>query len=86
MKRKITMLGTALAAGLIAACDGDNTSNNTVVMTPPPTPDAAMQFVAVVETEVGTASNRAPDDISTIVVGTSETDAPADISGVTVGS
>jgi ABC-type amino acid transport substrate-binding protein len=85
MKRKITLLGTALAAGLIAACDGDNSSNNTVVMTPP-TPDASMQFVAEVATEVGTTSNRAPDDISAIVVGTSETDAPADISSITVGS
>jgi hypothetical protein len=81
MKRKISWLAIALAAGLIAACGGGNSNNNN---TPPP-PDPSAQFVADVTTEVGTTSNRAPDDISTVVVGVSDTTQPVDISNVTVG-
>lgn len=81
MKRKTTWFAITLAA-LLAACNGDhsNNSSSTTTMTAP-----SAQFVATVVTEVGTASARPPDDISTIVVGTSDTALPIDISNVTVG-
>jgi len=58
--RQVIRPAVLLATVMLAACNGDGNGNSSA----PAPVDPSAQFVAQVETAVGTASNREPDNIA----------------------